>query len=116
MRFPTIHRSHLWLGLAVAGLVLATLSFAQAPSAPPPAAPPSDSQEGKDIGGFHVTQSVEFGGRINSTTGSTAMYDTLVNYQSGARILDQSLTMQAKDQEEIFDTLTLSSFGWGGDP
>ena len=116
MRFPMIRRSHLWLGLAVAGLVLATLSFAQAPSAPPPAAAPSDSQEGKDIGGFHVTQSIEFGGRINETTGSTAMYDTLVNYQSGARILDQSLTMQAKDQEEIFDTLTLSSFGWGGDP
>ena len=35
------------------------------------------------------------------------MYDTLVNYQSGARILDQSLTMQSRDQEEIFDTLTL---------
>ena len=75
-----------------------------------------DGQEGKDIGGFHVTQSIEFGGRINNTTGSTAMYDTLVNYQSGARILEQSLTMQAKDQEEIFDTLTFSSFGWGGDP
>ena len=94
MRFPTIRRSHLWLGLTVAGLVLATLSFAQAPSAqapstpPPPATPPSDSQEGKDIGGFHVTQSIEFGGRINDTTGSTAMYDTLVNYQTGARILD----------------------------
>ena len=74
MRFPTIRRSHLWLGLAVAGLVVATLSFAQTPSAPsPPATPPSDTQEGKDIGGFHVTQSVEFGGRINETTGSTAM-------------------------------------------
>ncbi len=71
-------------------------------------------QEGKDIGGFQVTQSIEFGGRINDTTGSTAMYDTLVNYQSGARILEQSLTMQAKDHEEIFDTLTLIELwmGW----
>jgi hypothetical protein len=117
MRFPMIHRSHLWLGLAGAGLVLATLGFAQAPSASSsPATASPDSQEGKDIGGFHVTQSIEIGGRINATTGSEAMYDTLVNYQSGARILDQSLTMQAKDHEEIFDTLTLSSFGWGGDP
>src|ERR1700742_501699 len=98
MRFPTIDRSHLWLGLVVAGLVLATLSFAQAPSASaPPATPPSDAQEGRDIGGFHVTQSIEFGGRINETTGSTAMYDTLVNYQSGARLLEQSLTMRAND-------------------
>ncbi len=117
MRFPMIHRSHLWLGLAVAGLALATPGLAQAPSASSsPAAASPDSQEGKDIGGFHVTQSIEIGGRINATTGSEAMYDTLVNYQSGARILDQSLTMQAKDHEEIFDTLTLSSFGWGGDP
>ena len=117
MRFPTIYRSHQWLGLVVGGLVLTTLSFAQAPSASSSSSATSDdAQEGKDIGGFHVTQYVDFGGRINETTGSTPMYDTLVNYQSGARILDQSLTMQAKDQQEIFDTLTLSSFGWGGDP
>ena len=44
------------------------------------------------------------------------MYDTLVNYQSGARILEQSLTMQSLTHEDIFDTLTLNSFGWGGDP
>ena len=49
-------------------------------------------------------------------TGSQAMYDTLVNDQTGARILDQSLTMQSLTHQDIFDTLTLSSFGWGGDP
>ena len=75
-----------------------------------------DSQEGKQIGDYHVTQSIEFGGRINDTTGSQAMYNTLVNYQSGARILEQSLTMQSTTHTGIFDTLTASSFGWGGDP
>ena len=44
------------------------------------------------------------------------MYDTLANYQSGARILEESLTMQSLTHEDVFDTLTLNSFGWGGDP
>lgn len=76
----------------------------------------SDSGEGKQIGDFRVTQSIELGGRISEVTGSQPMYDTLENYQSGARILDQSLTMQSTTHEDVFDTLTLSSFGWGGDP
>ena len=96
------------------------LGAAQNPSAPATPPPhrrrPPLRDEGKDIGGFHVTQSIEFGGRINDVTGSQAMYDTLVNYQTGARILEQSLTMQSLTHQDIFDTLTLNSFGWGGDP
>jgi hypothetical protein len=77
----------------------------------------NDSQpEGKTVGGFQVTQSIEIGGLISEVTGSQPMYDTLVNYQTGARILEQSLTMQSLTHEDIFDTLTLNSFGWGGDP
>jgi outer membrane biogenesis lipoprotein LolB len=73
------------LGVAVAALLLACSSLAQNP----PAAPPPDTTqsppaaEGKDIGGYHVTQSIEIGGRISDVNGSQAMYDTLVNYQTG---------------------------------
>ena len=63
-----------------------------------------------------MTQSIEIGGRITEVTGSQPMYDTLVNDQTGARILEQSLTMQSLSHQDIFDTLTLNSFGWGGDP
>jgi hypothetical protein len=76
----------------------------------------SGAGEGKKIGDFQVTQSIELGGRISEVNGSQPMYDTLVNDQSGARILEQSLTMQSLTHEDIFDTLTLNSFGWGGDP
>jgi hypothetical protein len=88
------------------------------PATPVPAAPDTSSApaEGKDIGGYHVTQSIELGGRISEVNGSQAMYDTLVNLQSGARILEQSLTMQSLTHQDVFDTLTLNSFGWGGDP
>jgi hypothetical protein len=44
------------------------------------------------------------------------MYNTLVGYQTGVRLLEQSLTMQSLTHQDIFDSLTASSFGWGGDP
>ncbi len=88
-----------------------------APTTPPPASSSSAaSDEGKEIGGFQVTQSIEVGGRISDVSGSQAMYDTLVNDQSGLRILEQSLIMQSISHQDVFDTLTLNSFGWGGDP
>ncbi len=113
------------LAVVVACLFLVSSSLAQSSgqTSPPPAgSPPASagsppaSGEGKEIGGFQVTQSIEIGGRIAEVTGSQPMYDTLVNYQTGARILDQSLTMRSLTHEDVFDTLTFNSFGWGGDP
>jgi hypothetical protein len=102
--------------LCVATLwAMAGTAAAQLTTPPAPAPTPPDT-EGKEIGGFKVSQSIDFGGRITSVSGSEAMYDTLVNQQSGPRILEQSLTMMSISHQDIFDTLTLNSFGWGGDP
>jgi len=108
-------------GLALIAICLFLMSstFAQSSGQTPPPTSPSPSSgpdEGKEIGGFRVTQSIEIGGRISEVSGSQPMYDTLVNYQSGARILEQSLTMQSLSHQDVFDTLTFNSFGWGGDP
>src|SRR5215472_241525 len=98
-------------------LICTAGGYAQDQSSDPSAPnPPAASVEGKDIGTYHVIQSIEVGGRITNVTGSQPMYNTLVNYQTGARILEQSLTMQSLTHQDIFDTLTASSFGWGGDP
>ncbi|MGB8885248.1 MAG: hypothetical protein WCC87_00915 [Candidatus Korobacteraceae bacterium] len=108
-----------WITLFIASLGLLSSALAQTSGQTASAASsgaPSSSGEGKEIGGFQVTQSIEFGGRISEVSGSQPMYDTLVNDQSGARILDQSLTMQSLSHADVFDTLTLNSFGWGGDP
>ena len=105
--------------LFVACVFLMSSALAQSSGQTPPSTPassPPAADEGKEIGGFQVTQSIEIGGRISEVTGSQPMYDTLVNDQGGARILEQSLTMQSLTHEDIFDTLTLNSFGWGGDP
>lgn len=98
------------------GSAVAQSSAGQTSSASGSASTPSADGDGKEIGGFHVTQSIDFGGRISAVSGSQPMYDTLVNDQSGARILQQSLTMQSTTHQDVFDTLTLNSFGWGGDP
>ena len=65
-----------------------------------------------------MRQSVEFGGRIAYTNGNQQLYDTLVNLQSGPRLLGQELTVRpmARGGGGVFDTLYLNSFGFGGDP
>ena len=107
------------LALIFICLSVAKMGWAQdasQPTASMSSSSSSDTGEGKKIGDFQVTQSIEIGGRINDVTGSEAMYNTLENYQSGARLLEQSLTMRSLTHTDVFDTLTLSSFGYGGDP
>ena len=58
---------------------------------PPPPPSPGDNIRY----GYAVHQSIDLGGHIANYSGNDAMYDTLVNFQSGPRILDQSLEMIA---------------------
>ena len=68
--------------------------------------------------GYLVHQSIEVGGRYTTVTGSSAMWDTLVNQTSGGRVLGQSLELHSVDTSKtpFFDTLSSSSTGYGGDP
>jgi hypothetical protein len=85
------------------------------PGPVPAAAAPAD--EGRNIGGYQMQQSVELGYRFTDVTGNPAMYDTLINQPQGLRLLDQSLSMRASSGTGLlFDNLSISSFGWGGDP
>ena len=119
MRLHKRNAQCLGLAITAACLLLVAAAPAQNPgqaSVSTSTSANSDQTEGKKIGDFQVTQSIELGGRISEVNGSQPMYDTLVNYQTGARLLEQSLTMQSITHQDIFDTLTLDSFGWGGDP
>jgi hypothetical protein len=119
---PNLRRAALALsGIAViAGLAAGTPAIAQvttpksAQDAPPPPPSPGDNVRY----GYVIHQSIELGGHIATYSGSDAMYDTLINLQSGPRILDQSLEMIAEDPAHtlIFDHLSTNSFGYGGDP
>jgi hypothetical protein len=72
--------------------------------------------EGIEGAGYVVHQSVELGYRISDVSGSEAMYGTIVNLNSGPRVLDQTLSVQSKDHNGLlFDNLYVNGFGWGGD-
>jgi hypothetical protein len=107
-----------------AGIVAGPPAIAQ--DTTPPVRPPAAAQDtapppapGDNIRfGYVIHQSVDFGGHIVTQSGSGAMYDTLVNIQSGPRLLDSSFQMVAVNPAHalLFDHLSSNSFGYGGDP
>lgn len=101
----------LFAGSAAAGFAQDKPDEAKAPK---PAAEPTQ----KISHGYLIHQSLEAGGRYTTTSGSLAMWDTLVNQTSGGRILGQSLDMHSVNPSKtpFFDTLTTYSTGYGGDP
>ena len=99
----------------------ATVALAQneppSTSNPNPGPAPAAAEGPHTVGPYQVQQSTEFGYRFTDVTGSSAMYGTLINQPQGLRVLDQSLSMRAPDGTgTLFDNLSISSFGWGGDP
>jgi hypothetical protein len=110
-------------GLLSPALVMCHIGLALAPfllSASAPAQEPQPKDQPKETieAGYTIHQSVDLGGRVVDSSGSGAMYDTLVNLQSGPRILSQTLEMHALPgtYHSLFDDLMESSSGYGGDP
>jgi hypothetical protein len=70
------------------------------------------------LDGYTIRQTADLGGHIVEQSGSTAMYSTLVNIQSGPRVLGQTLEMHAMPgtKHVFFDKLFAASNGFGGDP
>src|ERR1700691_1726070 len=104
------------LVLLASGLMVSLpgMLLAQSPNA---GKNPPEEPAAVTSGGYMIHQSVELGYRSTDVTGSGDMYDTLVNLQTGPRILGQTLSMQSLDHQGLlFDDLYLNSFGWGGDP
>jgi hypothetical protein len=68
--------------------------------------------------GYTIRQSADLGGHIVNKSGSGAMYDTLVNIQSGPRVLGETFEMRAVpgSKHPLLDTLTAIGSGFGGDP
>ena len=105
--------------LGLCTFALAAFAMAQAQNdAQQQGSSPDKTSPDKITGGYVIHQSVDLGGHIEQKSGSAAMYATLVNIYSGARILDQSLTMRAVDPSHaiVFDRLSSTSYGYGGDP
>ena len=110
-----LHLSRLCV-LAVAATLIAAGAAAGFGQAQPDAAKPVPTEHISH--GYLAHQSIEVGGRITSTSGSSAMWDTLVNQSSGGRVLGQSLELHSVNPSKtpFFDSLSSYSTGYGGDP
>ena len=76
-----------------------------------------DEQNGVEQGNYNIKQSIEFGGRITSTSGDPQAYNTFVNLQDGARLLGFTTEMKSLNHHgTLFDTLYFNNYGYGGDP
>jgi len=81
-------------------------------------APTPDVQPITAPKGYTVHETVDLGGRIANVNGSGAMYDTLVNEQSGPRVFNETFVLHALPgaKNTLFDDLTAVGSGFGGDP
>jgi hypothetical protein len=77
----------------------------------------TQSSEGVDSGNYNIRQTIEFGYRASSLDGNQGNYNTFVDLNSGLRLVEQSLDVRALNHNgPFFDSLSLHSFGYGGDP
>jgi hypothetical protein len=114
-----------------AAIAMSAETRAQAPNPPPaqtssstsnstsdatPAAAPV-APTGNPADNYTIQQSVEIGYRDSIIGGNIDNYDTFENLGSGPRLLDYTLNMHAINHRGLlFDDLSFSSFGYGGDP
>jgi hypothetical protein len=87
--------------IAITTALAQTSAPKSAQDPPPPPAPGDNIRYG-----YAVHQSIDLGGHIANYSGNDAMYDTQVNFQSGPRILDQSLEMIAVDPAKALHSIT----------
>ena len=70
---------------------------------------PSGEPEAVTSGGYLIHSSGELGYRSSNVTGSVDMYDTLVNFQTGPRILDQTLSINRSITRAYCSTIFTST-------
>src|SRR5438270_3897061 len=124
-KFTRVPRATAWLALCLALSAAATRAQQPTPQ-------PSPSQQksaaaktkssapkaGDDAGDYTVISSIELGVRGLRVGGDINKYQSDLNYKSGMRLFDTSFLLKAKEGKKggLFDTLLVTSTGWGADP
>jgi hypothetical protein len=113
-------------GLILASVVAAGSAIAQQPTPTPkkaeakkePAKAETTSAEtGDNASNYTITSSIEVGYRGSSVDGDRNKYKSDLNYKAGPRLFDSSFLMRSRDGKgPLFDTLLVTSSGWGSDP
>ena len=111
--------AQLALGL---GLLMGVVSAQQPTPSPTPkkaeAKPQNTPTEaGEDAGNYTIISSLEVGYRGQRVGGDLNKYRSDLNYKAGPRLFDSSFLVRAKEgRGQVFDSLLVTSTGWGADP
>lgn len=74
-------------------------------------------EAGETAGDYTIISSLEIGYRGKSVDGDQNKYRSDLNYTAGPRLFDSSFLMKSNDGKgALFDTLLVTSTGWGADP
>lgn len=78
---------------------------------------PASTETGEDAGNYMIISSIELGYRGIRVDGDLNKYRSDLNYKAGPRLFDSSFLIRSKDGKgKLFDTLLVTSTGWGSDP
>src|SRR6266568_4769736 len=110
-------------GVVLGTLLVMGIARAQAPSPSPTpkksttTAPKPAPEPGEDAGNYVIISTIEVGARGLRVGGDVNKYRSDLNYHAGVRLFDSSFLMRSKDGKGgLFDTLLVTSRGWGADP
>ena len=108
--FSSVRVQRIAGGIGVAVLMMTT-GAAIAQDAAPAAQPVAPN-------GYTLHESIDLGGHMAGISGSGAMYDTMVNLESGPRVLGETFELHAAPgaKHTPLDSLSAFSNGFGGDP
>ena len=97
-------------------MILSTAGIAIAQNANP--ASPTPEVKFTTPDGYTSHHTIDMGGRMTNLSGSGAMYDTLVNLQSGPRVEGETFQLHALpgSKHTLVDDLSAFGTGFGGDP
>jgi len=115
-RQPSSARVRRAAGALAVVMLVATAGIAAAQDATPAAPAPEAKFSTPD--GYTGHHTIDMGGRMTNLSGSGAMYDTLVNLQSGPRVEGETFEMHALpgNKHSLVDDLSAFGTGFGGDP
>lgn len=86
-------------------------------SAQTPTPTPEPVEQTWTIGDYEINSAIEIGVRGIDVNGSDNKFRSDFNYKPGIRLFDSSFSMEDKSKGvKLFDSLTVTSSGWGGDP
>lgn len=123
MESTLMNRLRILSGLMLVLMLVSGIANAQQPSpSPTPKKSEAKTQDstaetGEDAGNYTVISSIEVGVRGLRVRGDHNKYKSDLNYNAGVRLFDSSFLLRSKDGKgNPFDTLLVTSSGWGADP